>query len=379
MAGADFDVDLAVRRAADELDRGRPDLARATAEDALRREPTSVVARGVLGHALAELGELDRAETLLEPLVRVPEAAGLVLRVRSSIARKRVETVIGTDAAARRERQEHAIAAVGFAQEGVGAEPASAEARIELSAALRVAGSLDWAVVEAREAVRLAAGDDHVLARALFVLAASAVQLPTLRDEGLAAARRAVSLDPTNGSFLQALAGLELATGHRAQAISTAMRALRVAPVERFPVAVARYAQFLLLNRALGLGLLVAFCTPLLVIGGLSQVLVAELGSTAGYTLGTRIAGAVGLLAMAGTQALVFRPLLSDGAARRAVIRFGRKRFMFWVAVVALLGSLLAYATAIVTGFLGLVVLLVPVLLIAWYVHARSASSLPKL
>jgi tetratricopeptide (TPR) repeat protein len=209
-------IDDAVRKANEQLAKGKPEDARKTLEKLRDQFPSSADANGALGDLLTRMGEFEAAGAAFEQGVRATAASSAEEKSKAlaHLANFELRTKAGKDALAHAEQAFRAAptpftqAALARAQARVGDGPSalkSAEAAVQgapqsagayeaLSRALFVSGRDKDAEAAARKAIQLDASNVDAHIRLALALGAQGKNA-----EAVAAARKATELDPQSG------------------------------------------------------------------------------------------------------------------------------------------------------------------------------------
>lgn len=339
---------------ADALIEGRQyDQARELLRGVLAEDPADGAALLLLARTDSEAGDVAAARAHAQQAANIPqwrpEAAMLLARLVSA------------------DPQSPDAESVSWAAEAVRLAPDEWRYRSMLAACLSDAGHHDDAIAQAQIAVQMAPQDPDTRAWALTALGRTLAASPAHRRQGAEVMREASALEPTDPAIAQSLAIAQFSAGKRADAIATALRVLRVTPTERSLPLLSATALFLLVRRALGWLLIVAWTVPMVFIGALGTLL--------GPVATARIGGAVGLVLVATVAVLDLAPL-RDASVRRAVWRVARRRPVVWIVLILVAVSMLCYTAALAFGWFVGVALPALVITSARIIHAYSAFGL---
>ena len=264
--------------------------------------------------------------------------------------------------------------AIESAENAIEVQPLSFEAYRYLAIALSKRDRLPEADAAMRRAVEL--GEEQGVAETELLMMKSAVlaEWPGRKEEGIAAARRAVALDPTNDRFRSILAFRQMAMRDSLGALRTSLGVLGSSPTKSGPRGTLLLALVSVQGRTIWLQFAIVFLTAAIGIGGFGDLL----GAREDPRLAGHVVGLFGTVLNALMVWRIHRKLGGNKVVYRTILRTLRKftgaHHALWLQVVAALLPLVAA----VTGFAVLITIPLFVLVAAFFCYRLSDTTMAR-
>ena len=343
--GAGGDSDGAVQRALALIQSGKHADATNLLLSHLSSEPEDTTALALLPGAVFGAGRHEEALTLAASTAEAHPTSPDLLLVYAEVASAMM-------------RWDDAIVA---AEDAIELRPTSYDAYRFLAIALSAVERLPEADAALRRALELGEADGEPETDLLVMQSAVLSDWPGRREEGIAYARQAVAIDPTNDRLRSRLAALQMGMRDHWGAVRTSLGVLATSPTRD----VARGTLLIALSstqyRTIWLQFAIAFLTAAIGLGGLGEPLgIAEDSRPTGHV--------AGLLGTALNALMVWRVYSKVGRDRviyRNILRTVRKFPGAMIALVLQTLAVLFPLISAVTGLVGFVPIAVFVVVLA--------------